>query len=380
MKETIRVLVINTGSTSTKAAYFENGREVAREDLTADETVQRGMDTVLEELDLREREVLGFLERVGIEPAKLGAVACRGGILPPCRGGAYWVNQLMVDVLTYAPGKEHASNLSCMIGRKIADRWDIPAMIYDAPTVDEMPEIAHLTGLPELRIRPMAHVLNSRCVCRAEAERLGKPYEECGFIVAHCGGGSSVTAHEKGRLIWQANNDIGAMSPQRAGRLPTGELVDLCFSGQFDRKQLQRRLGSRSGFAAWFGTQDARQVESMIRAGDPRAELVYSALAVQNAQMIGEAAAVMKGAVDRIILTGGMAYSQRLTGQIRGCVEWIAPVSVHPGERELEGLAQGALRVLQGREQAKEWNILPAGCSSEQDFYEKYANRVAAQR
>lgn len=375
MDKKVKILVINPGSTSTKVAYFEDEKQLYRGELDVKAENLKGVTTAMAELDERERTVMDFMRENGIDENELDIIVSRGGILPACDGGAYKVNQLMIDILTYAPEKEHASNVGCMIAKKIADRLGIDAVIYDPPVVDEFTEIAHMTGVPEIRIKPIGHMLNSRCVSREVAKKIGKPYEECNFIVAHYGGGCSVSAHKKGRIVDQINDDIGSMSTQRAGRIPTGEMIKLCYSGKYTEKEMHRKLIGNSGFVAYFGTQDALEVENMAKSGDEKAQLVYAAMAYQCGKMIGEIAAAFKGEVDRIIFTGGMSHSKYFLDQVIDYVKFIAPIEIVPGEREMEGLALGALRVVRGDEKAKEWDILPVGCSSQEEFYGKYVTK-----
>ncbi|MGI5971476.1 MAG: butyrate kinase [Oscillospiraceae bacterium] len=371
MTDIKKILVINTGSTSTKVAIYENETEKAKAELSVDSDAFRGMTSAVDELGIREKAVCDFLEENNVDPASLDIIVTRGGILPSCEGGAYRINQLMVDILRYAPVKEHASNVACMIGKAIADRYGKPAIIYDPPVVNEFTEIAQMTGLPDVRVHPVGHMLNSRCVSYVVAEKIGKPYKECNFIVAHYGGGYSVSAHKKGRIVDQINDDIGSMSPQRAGRIPTGELIKLCYSGKYTEREMVRKLIGNAGFVGYFGTQDAREVEKMARNGDQKAILVWQAMAYQCGKAIGEIACVLKGEVDRIIFTGGVSYSKYFLDQVIDYVKWIAPIEIVPGEREMEGLAMGALRVLRG-EEAKDWTILPEGFNTPEEFYAKY--------
>jgi butyrate kinase len=350
-----RILVINPGSTSTKIAVYEDEKDTLRTSLEHPAAETARYKTVADQFEMRRDRVLAVLAENRIDLNGLAAVVGRGGMLPPVKSGAYRVNQTMVDRLLIRPVREHASNLGAAIAFDIAESVGVPAYIYDSVKVDELLDEARLTGLPEAPRTSICHALNSRAVAMKCAESLGKTYKDVCIIVAHMGGGISCSLHDHGRLSDVMPDNEGPFSPERAGRIPTADMVRLAFSGHYDEKSLLKRLNGGAGVKAHLGTVDMRQVEAMIAAGDKKARLVRDAMCYQVAKAIGELSTVVCGNVDRIVLTGGIAYSQAITGKIRERVHFIAPVEIFPGENEMEALARGALRVLRGEEEAREY-------------------------
>ncbi|HBV68861.1 MAG TPA: butyrate kinase, partial [Clostridiales bacterium] len=285
----------------------------------------------------------------------LSAVVSRGGMLPPVKTGAYAINDLMVDRVTKRPVMEHASNLAAPIAYDIAREAGIQSYIYDCVMADELTDMARISGMPELPRTSASHVLNTRAMAIKAAKECGRRYEDMNIIVAHLGGGISINIHEKGRITDLVSDDEGPFSPERAGRVPCRELINLCYSGKYDKKTMQRKLRGNGGLRAYLNTIDAREVEEMISEGSQEAKLVYEAMAYQIAKGIGELATVADGNIDVIVLTGGIAYSAMLTGWISKRVSFIAPVEILAGENEMEALAFGALRVLKGEESAREY-------------------------
>jgi butyrate kinase len=284
----------------------------------------------------------------------------------------------MIEVLTYAPQAQHVSNLACMIAKEIAEPYNIPVIIYDAPGTDEFIPEAKMTGLPEVEIIPVSHVLNTRKVARDVARKLGKEYEKCRFIVAHLGGGISINAHCEGKIIDSVYDDMGPMSPQRAGRIPTRFMAKLCYSGKYTYDEMKRKLIGAGGVIAYLGTQDLRKVTAMIEEGNDLAKKVFYTMAYQIAKGIGELAPVLHGKIDRIILTGGGAHNKLLTELITERVSFLAPVEIIPGEKEMEALAEGGLRVLNGIEQPKIYDIVPPDFKSREEFEAWVAEQKAA--
>ncbi len=366
--ESRKIFVINNGSTSCKIALFEDEKVIFKEELTINSEDIQDLKFVLDQFEMRTEMVTEFLRKNNIEPASFDIIVGRGGPIPPSEAGAYAVNELMMNTLRYAPMAQHASTLSCLIGYELSRPYNTPVIIYDAPGSDEFIPEAKITGLPEVKIVPVSHVLNTRKVARETADIIGKPYEECNFIVAHLGGGISINIHSGGKIIDSVYDDMGPMSPQRAGRIPTRFMVSLCYSGKYSKAEMKYRLSGAGGLTAWFGTQDLRIVEKMIDSGDTEAALIYEAMTYQIAKGIGELAPVVKGKIDAVILTGGCALSIRFTSKIAERIEFIAPVKIFPGEREMEALALGGLRVLRGLEPAKEYDIVPAGYNSIDEF------------
>lgn len=367
------IFVINTGSTSTKIALFNDDNMVIKEELSIDAAHLTGFKTALDQLEMRRESILSFLKTRGIDPAGFDIIVARGGALPPIEGGAFAVNDLMIDVLKYAAFAQHASNLACMIGREIADPYGIPVIIYDAPGTDEFSPMAKTTGLPEITIIPVSHVLNTRKVARDVARRMGKEYENCNFIVAHLGGGISINVHRDGKIIDSVYDDMGPMSPQRAGRIPTRFMTDLCYSGTYTEREMRQRLSGQGGLVAHLGTQDLREVMQRIEDGDEKAHEIFYTMCYQVAKGIGELAPVLYGEIDRIILTGGGAHSKMFTDIVSERVGFLAPVEIVPGEMEMEALAEGGLRVLLGIEPKKTYTTIPDGYGTIDDFYEFFS-------
>lgn len=367
-----KILVINTGSTSTKVAFFEDETMLINEELKVPEEEIRGKLKAVEQIDFRVETVRDFMERNGIKLENLDIISCRGGSVPPCKSGAYYVNQAMVDVLTYAPVTQHESSLSCMIGLKIAGER-IPVIIYDSINTDEFDDISRITGVPEIQNFSRGHVLNTRSVGRRLCEKRGIDYCKSNVIVAHFGGSISISAHRNGKIVDMVTPFNGPMSPQRAGRLFTIELIAMCYSGKYTQQELYKKLNGKSGFAAYFGTQDARTVFEMVENGDEKARLIVSAMAYQCAKGIAEMAAVFSGKVDFIAYTGGMARSKLFTDMISERIGFIAPIEIMPGEFEMQALASGALRVLNGQEEAAVFDLLPKGYASMEEFYRNFA-------
>lgn len=350
-----KILAINPGSTSTKVAMYEDEKELFVRTLDHPIEEIEKFDRIVDQYEMRKKLVLSLLQENGYNAESLDAVVGRGGMLPPVKSGAYKVNSLMVDRLKNKPLMEHASNLGAVIAFEIAKNINKPAFIYDSVKVDELSDLARITGTPEIKRVSTSHVLNSRAMAIKSAGKFNKRIEEMNFVVAHLGGGVSLSVYEKGNLVDIISDDEGPFSPERAGRVHCRELVNLCFSGKYDKKQVTKMLSGNGGLKGYLGTTDAREVEKMIVNGDEEAKLVYEAMAYQIAKGIGELSTVLKGKVDAIILTGGIAYSKMLTGWIKERVDFIAPVEILPGENEMQSLASGTLRVLKGEEIAREY-------------------------
>jgi butyrate kinase len=294
------------------------------------------------------------LAQAGIAPETLSAVVGRGGLMKPLTSGTYEVNELMVDDLKHRPQGEHASNLGAALALDFGKKLSIPAYIVDPVSVDEMEDVARISGLPELARVSLVHALNQKAVARKVAADKDRRYEELNLVVAHLGTGISVAAHRRGRMVDVSNGkDEGAFSPDRCAGLPSTLLMKLCYSGKYTLRELAAKIMGAGGMYAYLGTRDVREAENMAAGGDGRADLVLNAMAYQVAKEIGAMATAMAGEVDYIVLTGGIAYSERIVGDVAKRVKYIAPVVVSPGEEELESLVLGALRVLRGEEQAK---------------------------
>ena len=357
VSENHTILAINFGSTSTKLGIFENDIEKHRRNLDHPRSEIDGYHSIADQKPMRKEQVLGFLKAVNVKPEDLDAIAARAGALPPLNAGAYRVNESMIDRLARNPVADHVANLCPIVAYEIAHPFGIPVYIYDSGTVDEMDEVARISGLPDIERKSLGHLENMRAVAREVASGKGKAYEEMDLIVAHLGGGITLSIHCKGKMVDIISDDGGPFSPERAGILPSIDLVKLCFSGKYDQETLIKQIRGRGGLFAYLDTADALEVEDRIRNKDEKARRVYQAMAYQVAKGIGELATVVDGAVDTIVLTGGHARSKMFTEWISKKVRFIAPGEIIPGERELEALSLGTLRVLRGIEKAREYDI-----------------------
>ncbi|HHY93276.1 MAG TPA: butyrate kinase [Firmicutes bacterium] len=350
------ILAINPGSTSTKLGLYEDRQSLCTETLFHSPAELAGFRTVTDQQVLRKEAVLRFLASKNTALTALAAVVGRGGLTKPVSGGTYLINAAMLQDVREGRYGEHAANLGPVLAYEIAcAAGGIPAFVVDPVVVDELDDLARVSGLPELPRESKFHALNQKAVARRAARALGQTYENVNLIVAHLGGGISIGAHRKGRVV-DVNNALdgeGPMTPERSGTLPAGGLVRLCYSGRFTQAEILRKLKGQGGLMAHLGTTDAREVEARIQEGDPHAKLVFQALAYQVAKGIAALGAVFGGEVDAVVLTGGLAHSELLNGWIKERVSFLAPVMVYPGEGELDALAQGAWRVLAGEEKAK---------------------------
>ncbi|WLR49715.1 butyrate kinase [Bacillus tianshenii] len=352
-----RMLVINPGSTSTKIGVFDNDHIVLEQSIRHESEEIEQFGSIIEQYDFRKRVILEALDHEGMNISKLDAVVGRGGLLRPIEGGTYTVNNVMLQDLRAGYAGEHASNLGGILAHEIASGLNIPAYIVDPVVVDELQELARISGVAKIERRSIFHALNQKAVARRVAKEMNKKYEDCRFIVTHMGGGITVGVHEYGRVV-DVNNGLhgdGPFSPERAGTIPAGDLVSMCFSGQYYMDEIMKMLVGKGGLVGYLGTNDAVEVEKRIANGDDNAKLVYDAMAYQIAKEIGSASAVLRGQVDAIILTGGLAYGKDFVNEIVKRIEWIADVNVQPGENELQALAEGGLRVLNGEENAKQY-------------------------
>jgi butyrate kinase len=352
-----KVLVINPGSTSTKIAVFEDETLIIEETLRHSSEEINSYKCIFEQFQFRKDVIVKALEEKKIEINTLSAVVARGGMLKPMAGGTYEVNAQMLEDLKVGVQGQHASNLGGIIADDIAKKLNIPAYIVDPVVVDELDEVARVTGLPGINRKSKFHALNQKAVAKRFAAENGKSYRDVNVIVAHMGGGISVGAHKQGRVV-DVNNCVdgeGPFSPERAGFIPMGDLAQMCFSGQYSYEEVKKMINGKGGFIAHLNTNDARDVVKLADQGDKNAKLVLEAMIYQIAKEIGKCGAVLFGNVDAIILTGGIAYNSRITEAIKERISFIAEVVVYPGEDELMALLQGALRCLKGEEQPKEY-------------------------
>lgn len=358
MALTHRLLIMNPGSTSTKIAIFDDEQPLFTETLRHSAEEVGRYERVIDQYAFRRDMILSFLKERGVALTSLTAVVGRGGLLRPIPGGTYRVSQPMLNDLREAPFGEHASNLGALLAHEIAGAaGGLPAFIVDPEVIDEMEGVARISGIPGMPRRSIFHALNQKATARRVARDLGRSYDSLHLVVVHLGGGVTVGAHKCGRVI-DVNNGLdgeGPFSPERAGTLPALGVVHLSFSWRYTLSEISKMLVGKGGLVAHLGTNDARVVEERIAAGDAKAERIYRAMAYQVAKEVGRAAVALSGRVDRVVLTGGLAHSKLLTGWIREQTEWIAPVAVYPGEDEMQALAEGALRVLRGEEQARDY-------------------------
>ena len=359
MKNIFRILTINPGSTSTKIGVFDNEELVLEKTLRHSSEEIGKYEKIADQFEFRKTVIKEALNEGGIKISDLDAVVGRGGLLKPIQGGTYAIDDMMVEDLKVGVLGEHASNLGGLIAKEIGDEVNIPSYIVDPVVVDELNEVARVSGMPEIDRKSIFHALNQKATARRAAKEMERKYEDCNFIVAHMGGGISVGAHEKGRVVDVANalDGEGPFSPERSGGLPVGDLVKMCFSGKYTQDEIKKKIKGNGGLVGYLNTNDGRNVEAKIAEGDKNAKLIYEAMAYQVSKEIVSSASVLKGNVDAVLLTGGIAYSKLFTSMIEERVKFIADVKVYPGEDEMIALAQGGLRVLNKEENAKVYGL-----------------------
>ncbi len=352
-----RILVINPGSTSTKIAVFLNDRPEFLRNLPHSDAEMAPFRArpVLDQLDFRRAKIEQELRSDNVPLDSFHAVVGRGGLIRPMPGGVWRVNSVMLEDLRLARLTEHAANLGAFLALELAQLSGAPAFIVDPVSTDELADIARISGTALVERRSLSHALNTKAVARRYARQCGKSYPEMRLVVAHLGSGISVSAHRDGRMIdVNLGGQEGPFSTERCGGLQLLGIVDLCYSGRFTRDELWKALIREGGIYSYLGTKDLREVERRIGSGDTRAALIFDAMVYQVAKEIGAMATVLNSRVDAILITGGMAHSEKLIASLREAIAWIAPVVVYPGEGEMQALAEGALRVLRGQEQPLE--------------------------
>lgn len=353
----IKSLIINPGSTSTKIGVFED------ETLLFEETLRHSTEeiaryaSIFEQKDFRKKIITDLLDSKNFDMKSLNVIVGRGGMLKPIPGGTYAVTDGLLEDLKIGKQGQHASNLGGILAREIGDELGVPSYIVDPVVVDELMPIARYSGVPELPRTSVFHALNQKAVAKRYAKETGKSYEGLRLIVVHMGGGVSVGAHEYGRVVdvFNALDGDGAFSPERAGAVPSGALIKMCFSGDYTEKEVYGKVVGKGGFNAYLGTNDMREVTKKVNEGDAHAKEVKEAFLLQVAKDIGSMACVLNGKVDQIIVTGGIAYGAEVIEALKERAGWIAPFTVYPGEDELLALAQGAIRVMNGEEKAMEY-------------------------
>ncbi len=350
------ILAIDPGSTSTKAALYCD--EYPLFEFTIDHSADElgCYDNIVDQFEWRQDLVLYYIEQEGFDVSKLSAVIGRGGLIKPVSGGVYEINDALWQDTKYAE-LEHACNLGALIARAVADQVGVRSFIADPVVLDEMEPLARVSGFPEAPRRSIFHALNSRATVRIHAKNQGQSIDELNLIVAHMGGGVTVSLHSKGKVIdtFCGLGGDGAFSPERAGRLSSNAVIEMCFSGEYTRKQMQRKVTGEGGFVAHLGTNSAMKAMEMARGGDEQAQLIIDAFSYNVAKDIGALATAVKGEVDGIILTGGIAHNEYITSDIERRCNFIAPIFIYPGENELEALALNALAVMRGEAEAKEY-------------------------
>ncbi len=362
----IRILVANPGSTSTKIAVYEAAEqkadsglllEVFAETLRHDANELQGIGSITDQLGFRKQVVMDSLDKNGFRLGEFAAIACRGGLVRQLPSGTYRVNDALIQDSRIGVSGQHASNLGALIGSELERESGVPAYIVDPPVVNELSGLARYSGNPLIERTCVWHALNQKAVARRYAHSVGKAYEDMNLLVCHMGGGVSVGAHVKGQVLdtEDAVSGEGPFSPERAGSLPVDKVVDLCFRGDMSKDEIKKLFTRKSGLLAYTGTNSVQKLLQMAAEGDDGVQEALNAFYYQVSKEIAAMSVAMKGKVDQIIFTGGIAHSEVVTGAIADQVDWIAPVTVYPGEDEMGALALGVLRVLDGREEAKEY-------------------------
>ena len=350
-----KYLVINPGSTSTKIGVYEGEKELFDKTLRHSTEELLNYETIFSQKDFRKDVIVEALKENGHEISSFDAIIGRGGMLRPIEGGTYEVTEALLKDLREGFQGQHASNLGGIIAKDIAEDAGVKAFIVDPVVVDELEDVARLSGVPELPRKSKFHALNQKAVAKRYAKENGKRYDEVNLIVVHLGGGVSIGAHKHGKVV-DVNNALdgdGPFSPERAGGVPGGDLIKMCFSGKYTEKEIYSKIVGKGGFNAYLNTNDARILEDWVKEGKEEAIKVYQSFVYQIGKLIGEMAVVLEGKVDSIIVTGGIAYWKELIVALKEKVEWIAPLTVYPGEDELLALVQGVDRVLNGEEEVK---------------------------
>ena len=350
-----KILAINLGSTSTKIAYYEEEECIFKENLNHPATELRELKTIWDQHDYRKKAIEAFLDRRNVKVSDLDAIVSRGGHTEPVIGGLYRINEKMLEQSASEKYGNHATDLGIKLASSFS-REGPAAFTVDPPTTDEFEPLARYSGLPDLPRRSSFHILNHRAVGKQYAKDAGKNYRNINLVVVHMGGGISVAAHKKGQLV-DANNALegdGPFSTNRCCSVPVGALVELCFSGKYTYAEMKKMLNGNGGMMAYLGENDVKIVAAKADAGDEKCAQVLDAMSYQTAKEIGACAAVLGGDVEAIVLTGGIAYCDRIADLIKKHVEFIAPVHRYPGEYEMQSLGLSALAALRGEEEIKE--------------------------
>jgi len=348
------ILAINPGSTSTKVALYKNREVIFNESITHPHQELEAFSSITQQAPMRMKTVLEALSRHGYKPDDLSIVMGRGGMLPPVKIGGYKVNDKMLELLSGEKTPQHAANLGAFLANDIAKSTGIGAYIYDAVSACDFPPVAKITGMKEIERRSFYHVLNCRAVSIHYAESIGKKYEDLNLLVTHLGGGITVGAHRKGKIIDSLADDNGPFAPERAGSVPLLNLIEMCYSGEYTKQEMMRKVRGMGGLRSLLGTSDGREIQKLIEAGDANAILVMEAQAYQIAKGIALLSPALRGDCDAIIVTGGLANNTYLVDDVKKYIGWMGKIVVMPGEFEMEALALGGLRILLGQEAVNE--------------------------
>ena len=352
----MRILVINPGGTSTKISVFEGKEQVFKENISHTQADLNDFKTVFDQYQYRKDLILSILEKNKYPIETFNCVVGRGGLMKPIPGGTYAVNERMIEDLKNAINGEHASNLGAVLAKNIGDEIDVPSFVVDPVSVDEFLDVSRITGISDIEKASWLHSLNHKAVCRKVAEDLGGEYKDYNFIVAHLGSGISIVAHNKGQMIdGSGGRSDGPFSPERSGGLLAYPLIKLCYSGKYTEGEMVNKVSNIGGMYDYLGTKDMIEIEERIEKGDEKAKLIMDAFIYQVSKEVAMYGASLSGKVDRVILTGGIAHSDLVTEEVTKRVSYLAPVEIIAGEMEMEALALGALRVLGGVEQSKEY-------------------------
>lgn len=357
-----KIFAINPGSTSTKVALFEGEKTVFSANVSHDASKLEEFNSISDQMPYRKETILNLLEENKITLDGVDAFVGRGGGLLPLSGGTYEIDNTLLDhARKGANGISHPAQLGSQLAEEFRNEFGGKGFVVNPPDVDEYEEIARVTGIKEITRTSHIHSLNQKETAIRHAKILGKSYEECNFIVCHIGGGISIAAHKKGKMI--DGTDVvegeGAMAPTRAGAIPAAPLIRLCYSGKYTEKEMLSKCTRSGGLVDHLGTSDALEVSQRAENGDKHAKLIWDAMIYQIVKSIGSMASVLNGEVDGILLGGGMVYNKGLVSQIKEACSYIADVSAYPGEFEMEAMASGAIRVLNGEEEAKKYTGKP---------------------
>ncbi len=348
-----KILAINPGSTSSKIGYFENSNCISSITIRHNQDELSKYESIIDQYPMRREAIMNWMKEEKIEINNLDGVVGRGGLLRPTPSGTFKVNGEMLSDLKNCVFGVHASNLGAILAREIADMAGVDAFIVDPVTTDEFQPIARYSGHPDIKRNSVFHALNQKAAARTVCDQINKDYHDINMIIAHLGGGVTVAAHEKGKAI-DVNNGLeeGPFTPERSGHLPIIEIIKMCYSGNFSMDEMKKKIVGKGGMTAYLGTSDIQAVVKMADDGDANASEILEAMIYQICKEIGSCSTVLKGSVDAIIITGGIAYNKHVTDMISERVSFIAPVHILPGENELLSMTSGVIRVLDGTEEA----------------------------